>query len=154
MTAQWIEILRNHSMGAFEGPNGDYPSFLDALEGLTAAQAAWKPSPERHSIWQIADHLIKSKEWERQMIEGQRPAPPPWGDPTGDDNAWQATIQRLRDAQARLLQAIEHLTVDDLMKRPPTRLKWSVVNLILNKGAHDAYHAGQIRYLRALQGLG
>jgi len=34
------------------------PSLSKALEGLTAAQAAWKPSPARHSIWQIVRHLI------------------------------------------------------------------------------------------------
>src|SRR5207302_2852007 len=28
------------------------PSLKEALEGLTAAQAAWKPAPEPHSIWQ------------------------------------------------------------------------------------------------------
>lgn len=105
MTTPWVEILHNQSVGAFEGPNGDYPSVLDALEGLTAAQAVWKPSPGRHSIWQIIDHLVKSKEWERQMIEGRRLASPPWGDPSGDDKAWQATVQRLRDTQTQLLQA-------------------------------------------------
>lgn len=46
--------------------------------GVTAVQAAWRPSPDRHSIWQIVDHLVKSKEWARQMIEGERPPAPGW----------------------------------------------------------------------------
>ena len=99
MTTSWIELLRNASLGAFHGPNGDYPSVLEALEGLTAVQAAWKPSPDRHSIWQIVDHLAKSKEWEREMIDGQQPAAPTWDDPSGDDAAWHAAIARLRSAQ-------------------------------------------------------
>ncbi len=154
MAAQWTEILRNQSKGAFEGLTATTLLSLDAHEGLTAAQAAWDPSPDRRSIWQIVDHLARSKDWERQMIEGKRPASPPWGETSGDDRARQATIGRLRDTQAPLLRAIEGLTEDDLLKRPPTRRKWPVVNLILNKAAHDAYHAGQIRYLRALHGLG
>lgn len=50
------------------------PSVLEALDWLAAIQAAWKPSPDRHSIWQIVDHLAKSKEWERAIIEGVRRA--------------------------------------------------------------------------------
>ena len=30
-----------------------HPPLATAVYGLTAAQAAWKPAPERHSIWQI-----------------------------------------------------------------------------------------------------
>lgn len=33
------------------------PSLTHALSGLSAAQAAWKPSPDRHSIWQSVRHL-------------------------------------------------------------------------------------------------
>ena len=152
MTTSWVEILRNASLGAFQGPNGDYPSVLEAIDGLTAIKAAWKPSPDRHSIWQIVDHLTKSKEWERRVIIGERPPSPTWDDPTGDEDAWRATIERLRTAQTQLLAAIDHLVEEDLWKRPPTKRGWPVVNFILNKAAHDAYHAGQIRHLRALLG--
>jgi hypothetical protein len=41
----------------FAGPNGDYPAVLEAMGGLTAAQALWKPAPGGNSILQIADHL-------------------------------------------------------------------------------------------------
>lgn len=151
MATPWIDIFRKASLGAFQGPNGDYPPVLEALDGLTAVQASWKPLPDRHSIWQIVDHLTKRKEWERRVILGERLPAPAWEDPSGDDTAWRAAIEQLRTAQAQLLEAIEGLTEDDLRKLPPTRTGWAVVNLILNKVAHDAYHAGQIRYLRALQ---
>ncbi|HEV2359701.1 MAG TPA: DinB family protein [bacterium] len=151
MTTPWIEVLRNATVGAFQGPNGDYPSVLDVLDGLTAVQASWKQSLYRHSIWQIVDHLAKSKEWERRVILGERPPAPTWEDPGGDDAAWLAAIVRLRGAQGQLLETIDRLAEDELWKRPPTQTGWPVVNLVLNKAAHDAYHAGQIRHLRALQ---
>lgn len=150
MTTPWVEILRNASLGAFHGPNGDYPSVLEALDGLTAVQAAWKPAPDRHSVWQIVDHLTKSKEWERRVILGERPPAAAWADPSGNDDEWQAAIGQLQAAHTELLEAIDQLSEDQLRKRPPTKTGWPVVNLILNKAAHDAYHAGQIQHLRAL----
>jgi hypothetical protein len=72
MSTPWIAILRTAIVGAFEGPNGDYPSVLETVNGLTAIQAVWKPSAGRHSIWQIVDHLAKSKEWECRILEGER----------------------------------------------------------------------------------
>ncbi len=153
MSTPWTAILRTAILGAFEGPNGDYPSVLQTVNGLTAIQAVWKPSAGRHSIWQIVDHLTRSKEWECRILEGERLPAPVWDDPSGDDAAWRAAIERLRTAQAQLLETVNRLTDDALLRRPPTTLGWPVVNLVLNKAAHDAYHAGQIRYVRALLGV-
>ena len=147
----WIQILRNASLGSFEGSNGGYPSVLEALGGLTAVQAAWKPAPDRHSVWQIVDHLTQSKECERRVILGERPPATVWNDPVGDEDAWRAAIQQLRVAQTQLFAAIDQLSEDDLWRHPPTKTNWPVVNLILNEASHDAYHAGQIQHLRALQ---
>src|SRR2546429_9421574 len=49
------------------------PSLTEALEGLTAAQAAWKPAPERNSIWQIVRHLIL---WKRGVLDAWNGNPP------------------------------------------------------------------------------
>ena len=49
------------------------PSLSEALNGLTAAQAAWKPAPERHSIWQIVRHLIL---WKRGVLNAWDGDPP------------------------------------------------------------------------------
>jgi hypothetical protein len=42
------------------------PPLDGALRGLTAAAAAWKPAPARHSIWQIVRHLIL---WKRAVLQ-------------------------------------------------------------------------------------
>ncbi len=51
-----------HYESVFVGPNGDYAAVLEALAGVSAAQALWKPAPHQNSIWQIVDHLTASKE--------------------------------------------------------------------------------------------
>ncbi len=52
MASSLVQAIIAHFDSVFEGPNGDYPALLEALVGLTVAQAAWKPAPDHNSIWQ------------------------------------------------------------------------------------------------------
>jgi len=141
-----------HFDSAFEGPNGDYPSVLEALAGLTASQAMWKPSPKSNSIWQIVDHLTASKEWQIEMIaKGEAPSPV-WTQPSGDEAAWQISVARLHEAHVRLKTVLEQLQDEDLLKPPSLELTQTLLELLLSSGsAHEAHHSGQIDYLKGLQ---
>src|SRR5690606_39127228 len=104
-----IQALIAHLDSVFEGPNGDYAAVLEALAGVSAAQALWKPAPTQNSIWQIVDHLTSSKQWQIDMLEQGQAAPPVWTEPYGDEAAWQATVDRLKDAHRRLKAALERV---------------------------------------------
>src|SRR5512137_301756 len=86
----------------FEGPNGDYAAVLEALAGVSAAQALWKPAPTQNSIWQIVEHLTASKQWQIEMLEQGQAASPVWTEPSGGEAAWQAAVDRLKEAHRRL----------------------------------------------------
>ena len=117
-----------------------------SVEGLTAAQATWQPTPQRHSIWQIVEHMIFWRETGLARAAGgpqpsddeiaKRNFPSPAG-PT--DAAWQTLVKRFRETQERVAAAIAN------PKIPLDRFPYLL--------AHDAYHIGQINYVRALQGL-
>lgn len=116
------------------------------IADVTAAQAAWKPSPQRHSIWQIVAHVVFWREEAARRIRGQGKTPDdqvaPLNFPQPDaptDAAWSALRDRFETTH-RLIEAAasEHPTTDPHL------------SCLL---AHDAYHVGQIAYLRALQGL-
>jgi len=152
MSDPLVRALVAHFDSVFEGPNGDYPSVQEALAGVTASQAMWKPSPESNSIWQIVDHLTASKEWQMEMIaKGEAPSPV-WTKPTGDETAWQTSVARLQQAHARLKATLEQLRDEDLLKPPAPELTRTLLELLLSSGsAHEAHHSGQIDYLRGLQ---
>ena len=117
-----------------------------AVDGLTAAQAAWSPGPGRHSIWQIVNHLIFWREYTLDVLAG-KPKPSPevrerlnfLAPERVTDEAWALTRERFAQTQRRIREA--------LMDRqtPLDRIPYHV--------PHDAYHVGQIMYLRAMQGL-
>jgi uncharacterized damage-inducible protein DinB len=152
MPGPLVSALIAHVESSFAGPNGDYPSIREALEGLTAQQAAWKPSPEGNSIWQIVDHLAAAKQWQIDMLEKGNAAAPPWTDLAGDEAAWQAIMARLQDSHARLRLALERLTDAQLLEYPMRELGRTLLELVLSSGsAHEAHHGGQISYLRGMQ---
>jgi uncharacterized damage-inducible protein DinB len=147
-----VRALIAHFDSAFEGPNGDYPSVVEALAGLTASQAMWKPSPESNSIWQIVDHLTASKEWQMEMIAKGDASSPVWTEPSGDETAWQISVARLHQAHEQLKMMLERLRDKDLLKPPAPEVARTLLELLLSSGsAHEAHHSGQIDYLKGLQ---
>src|SRR5689334_15125163 len=50
------------------------PSPLGALRGVTAEQAAWRPTPRRKSVWELALHIAYWKyAVHRQLTGGPQP---------------------------------------------------------------------------------
>src|SRR2546426_3893647 len=138
------------------------PSLSEALEGLTAAQAAWKPAPERHSIWQIVRHLIL---WKRGVLNAWDGDPPDgaeleandWREVAGSEADWQKDRRTLLDISTQFLTRAQALDDAGLSRR----IVWykgggtqPLAMRLVRTTTHDIYHSGQIRYLRALQGAG
>ncbi len=133
------------------------PSLAMAIEGLTAAQAARRPGPERHSIWQIVRHVTR---WKRAVFDDWNGRKPnyeevergDWQDVSGDEAAWQADVRALRDISERFISWLQAKGDADLV-RPLEGDDLALGLRLLRMATHDTYHAGQIRYIRALQGV-
>jgi len=50
MPSELVQALVAHLDGQFEGPNGDNPSILEALAGVSVTQALWKPTSTQNSM--------------------------------------------------------------------------------------------------------
>jgi hypothetical protein len=142
---------RAYDMTSWHGPN-----LRGAIRGVTAAQAAWRPAPGRHSVAEQVLHAAYWKHTARRRL---------LGDPRGsfplkgsnwfrvpddlDDPRWREFI-RLLDAEHRALReavaGFDPARLDDV---PPGN-KTTARALILGVAAHDLYHAGQIQLLNRL----
>ncbi|HWB28721.1 MAG TPA: DinB family protein [Chitinophagaceae bacterium] len=118
-----------------------------AIAGLTPEQAAWKDSSTNHSIAQLVNHLIF---WDMEQLAKFKGEKPPAfnGDNTTtftglDKTAWDASVKRIDSVLTAFEAAIEQ--ADD------TKLQqW--YNAIAHVGTHNAYHIGQIIYIRKMRG--
>lgn len=133
-------------------------SLLASVEGVSAAQAAWRPAPERNSIWKIVDHVSLWKEDMTNRLAGRprRSASFDAGDwaapPSPTEEHWRAALRRLVDAHAGLARELARHADADLSVPAPGYDRPLIAD-VRGVIAHDAYHAGQICYVRALQGI-
>ena len=127
------------------------PNLRQSLKGVTAEQAAWRPGPGRHNIWEVVLHAAYWKYAVRRRLEGGKRgsfalegsnffARPEKGKLT--EAAWSAD-KRLLEQEHRALYA----TVVRVLRTPRGAKE---MHQIYGMAFHDIYHAGQIRLLRRL----
>jgi uncharacterized damage-inducible protein DinB len=118
-----------------------------AVEGLTPEQANWTDGKGNHSIGQLAYHLLF---WNTQLLAKFKGETPPKYSGKNDDTfynfdakQWNETVQQLDKVMSDLEKFVETADEKTIEKNAP---------LIARVGTHNAYHAGQIIYIRRLQG--
>lgn len=117
-----------------------------AVEGLTYEQAIWTDGSGNHSIAQLISHLVFWNQQQLAKLKGEK-EPHYSGDNNDtfgqpDKDSWKSGIKRL----------------DSLMKEwekfvttvPEAKLNESA-STVAHIGTHNAYHTGQIIYIRKLQ---
>lgn len=118
-----------------------------ALDGVTAAQASWKPQGGDHSIGQLANHLLF---WNSQQLAKFKGVAPAKVDGNNDEtfNAFdQARWNEVREKLDRVLTELEKLVAGADEK---TLQSWAPT--LGRIATHNAYHTGQILVLRKMQG--
>ena len=118
-----------------------------AVQGLTAEQARWSPGNGQHSVGQLAYHLVF---WDRQELAKFKGEPPEKFSGNNDETfnnfdskQWNDLVKQLDDVMTEWEKAVR--AADD------AKIAESA-SLIAHVGAHNAYHIGQIVYVRKLQG--
>ncbi|NOT76121.1 MAG: DinB family protein [Cyclobacteriaceae bacterium] len=117
-----------------------------ALEGVTAEQAMWKDGSGNHSIGQLAYHLWFWNERQLAKFKGEKESAFNGNNEETfdafDKNTWAQTVSKLDKVLTDLEKIIQ--SADD------AKLKtWAPI--IANISAHNAYHTGQIVFVRKLQ---
>jgi len=142
-----LEILEEgYWKKAWHGPN-----LKQALKGVTAEQAARRPAPGRHNIWEVALHAAYWKYDARRILEGGKRgsfvlkgsnffARPEEG--KLNEAAWKKDKEILENEHRLLRKA-----VSSALKKPQSK---KTLHLIYGIAFHDIYHAGQIRLLRRM----
>ncbi|MDQ0271653.1 DinB family protein [Cytobacillus purgationiresistens] len=147
-----IDLLLNVLDSTFDKESW-YAPFKDAVEGLTAEQAIWKPSGEAtKTIWENINHLIYYKESLAANLEGREWTHNLDGDQTfyltdqsNDDKEWKKVVERSENAQRNLRQVLSTISDRELDQN-------SLEGKFMDNMLHDAYHTGQIIQLRKMQG--
>lgn len=146
-----IQRIEDQLKRAVEGGAWHGPSVLEILNNVTAMQAAARPIPGAHNIWEIVVHIAA---WEgacRRRLEGDRaelPSEEDW--PSLNDTselAWERAKATLMEGHQKLRQAITR--VEESRLDEPILPDMSTVYVTLQGAVqHDLYHAGQLAMLK------
>lgn len=146
-----VKRIKDQLKRAFEKDAWHGPAVMEVLKGVTAGQAAARPIPNAHSIWEIALHIAAWVGAMKSRLEGKWMDEPAEGDwPRVEDTspaAWEKTIKLLKTRHAALQRTISRFSDKDL-NRPVAKgksLRYISLHGIIQ---HDLYHAGQMAILK------
>lgn len=118
-----------------------------AVQGLTAEQASWTDGKGNHSIGQLAYHLVF---WNSQVLAKLKSQTPEKFSGNNDETfnsfdtkKWNETVQQLDKVMTELEKFVETADEQTLTKHAST---------LAHIGTHNAYHIGQMIYIRRQQG--
>jgi len=128
-----------------------------SIRGLSAEQAAWRPAPGRHNVWELVVHAAywKYAAW-RRLTGAARGSFPEKGSNwferprVSGDAAWRRDVAMLHQMHRQLREAAVLQDGRDV-RRPLRGGTVTAFGLLSGVAAHDLYHAGQIQLLKRLR---
>jgi hypothetical protein len=147
---------------AFDHKSWHGTNLRGSIRGLGAADAAWRPAPQSHNVWELVVHAAYWKYTARRRLlaeprgsfplEGSNFFARP-GESGADEAAWKADVRLLVETHKSLRAAVAGLPPAELHATPPGS-KVSNAVLLTGIAAHDLYHAGQIQLIKRLRTRG
>jgi DinB superfamily len=153
-----INILLSLIDQAFDHKSWHGTNLKGSIKSLDAEAAAWRPSSDRHNIWELVVHAAYWKYVVRRRLLGEKRGSFPlkgsnWFarplDSGSDERTWKSDVALLIQTHGSLRDAIANLKGKDLPYIPADS-KVSNLALITGIASHDLYHAGQIQLLKRL----
>ena len=145
------ETLRSLLLGQLHATHDKAEWFVPAktaVAGLTAEQARWTPGPGNHSVGQLTYHLWY---WDARMLKQFKGEKLDKYDGNNNETfenftaaQWDDLVKNLDQVLTDWEAAVQSADDETLAKK---------AHLVANITSHNAYHIGQILYLRKLHGV-
>lgn len=149
----FVEIIdRAFNRRSWHGTN-----LRGSVRGMEPAEAAWRPAPGRHNVWEIVVHAAYWKYAVRRRLTGERRGSFPvkgsnWfvRPDGGHAPLWKEDLVLLDRMHRELRAAVGRLSPRNLERAAPGG-SVTVLELVAGIAAHDLYHAGQIQLIKRLR---
>ncbi|MEP7001274.1 MAG: DinB family protein [bacterium] len=155
MTADIIDALDDQLRRSMEGVAWHGPSVRDALDGISAADAALHPILGAHSVWELVLHLCGSYRLVLRRLDGDASPFLPHEDwptvPAPTETYWRRDVESLFALNARLRAAVRDFPRERLFAPLVTDPPYPAFTQFIGLTQHDLYHAGQIVLLTRAQ---
>ena len=152
-----LSRLEEQLRRAFEGEAWHGPSVLEAIEGVSAGQAAAHPIAGAHSIWELVLHLCGTYGLVLRRLGGdgrQLTESEDWPSvPEASAENWRDSIRVLKQLNEELRLAVRSFPVEALdQPLVAEAAAYTAYTQFIGVTQHNLYHAGQMALLRKLLG--
>lgn len=130
------------------------PALKDILQGISAEQAASRPIPNGHNIWELVLHMMSWRDYAWRKLNGEddyhldeesRNNWPPVTDTS--EESWNRLISLFDQMSQLLYNSLREITDSKLKTIVPGK-DYSFYFLLNGLIQHDIYHSGQISLLK------
>lgn len=146
-----VKFLRDQIVTTFKGDSWHGPNLVKTLAGIDYKQARARPLGERHTIWELTEHITFWMEEVWKSIKGHEKLNPSnqkdWPDMGASKEDWIQSVDRL--------EAAVNLTVDELatwsneeLEHEVPETDYTFKQMLHGMVHHNLYHAGQINLLK------
>lgn len=118
-----------------------------SVEGLSAEKAMWKDSSGNHSVAQLVGHLVF---WNAQTLAKMKKQKPESFSGNNEETfekvdaaQWAKAVKSIDEVMTQIEDFVAHCSEAELQQWAPT---------VANISTHNAYHTGQIIFVRKQQG--
>ena len=149
-----IDVLADQLSANANDPSWYIP-FSESVANLSEEDAFWKPNEESNSFAEIVQHLLYWNEtWQKRYLKSHADAVPPLGN--NKESFIIPENTKFTELKEQLLEVL--LQWQDLLSQEkleceiegfPVPAQWWAI--LGNLSTHNAYHIGQIIYVRKLQ---
>ena len=155
-----IQLLLDALDEAYDKRSWHGTNLRGSIRGMDYKTAAWRPGPDRHSIWELVVHAAYWKYAIRRRLTGEKRGSFPLAGSNFwpralQDNApqWKRDVALLASEHRQLRAAVAVFPASKLAHHAPGS-PFTYAALIRGGAAHDLYHAGQIQLLKRLMSRG
>jgi uncharacterized damage-inducible protein DinB len=141
---------------ALEGEAWHGPSVLESVAGVSAEQAAARPIPGAHSIWELVLHIggTYGLVLRRLAGDGRQLSPaedwPSCPEPT--EGNWRKAVQEIAQLDQELRQKVRAFPEERLDEPLVPESPYTAYTQFIGVTQHNLYHAGQISLLKRALG--
>ena len=136
---------------AFDRKSWHGPNLWGSIRGVRAQEAAWRPGPRRHNIWELVLHIaawdsagLKRLDGKKAKLKGKQNFPPM---PQPTEKAWREAVAAVKHTHDTLVETVATLSDKRLHDRVPGK-PYDFYHLLHGIAQHELYHAGQIAILK------
>ncbi|OGD45467.1 hypothetical protein A3K69_06315 [Candidatus Bathyarchaeota archaeon RBG_16_57_9] len=146
-----VKFLMDQIKTTFSGDSWHGPSVMRTLEGIDAGQAEARPLGERHTIWELVDHMAFWVEEVHKALKA-REIPRPekvmdWPRMGSGEAQWRQSVERLGATVNMLVDELATWKNEDL-EETVGGASYTYRQMLHGAVHHNLYHAGQIAILK------